>query len=249
MIRKLLLCSGVQGSRKALGWLRNAVVKRRPEAILFAGGITNAARPNGGGATPWSLTSEDTRFVEEFFATLGGLGEFTAVIPGPKGEPLEEFLRLGMQAELTHPTIHIAHATLIEQHDLAVCGIGGVMGENTLIGLDSYSRITIEYFLRPLWKAKKPRKILLLAAAPPGRLGGIDGVPLVGDLIDSFHPDLCVVAGSSERRGAERSSRTLVVNPGCLADGCIAWVDWSRAASEEVEFADLRELETHVVPG
>jgi len=228
-------------------WLRKAVAKWRPDAILFAGGITGATRPNGGGPTPWSLTLEDRRFAGEFFSTLGGFSVFTAIIPGPKGEPLDEFLRLGMQAELTHPTLHIVHATLIEQDDLAVCGIGGVMAENAVLGLDSYSRTTVEYFLRPLWKAKQPRKILLLAAPPTGWLGGIDGLPLVGELIDSFHPDLCVVAGSSERRGAERWGHTLVVNPGCLVDGCLACVDWSRAAGEEVKFANFRELETHVI--
>jgi Icc-related predicted phosphoesterase len=244
MIRKLLLCSGIYGNREALNWLTAAAEKRRPDAVLFAGGITEPSVREGDCNTPWSLTAAESRFVEEFFTTLGGLNIFTAVIPGPKGEPLEEFLRLAMQAEIAHPTIHSAHATLVEQSGVAVSGIGGILADSTLLGMESYSRTTAEYFLRSLWKAKQPRKVVLLAAPPTGKLGGLDGLPLVGELIDSFHPDLCVVAGSSERRGTEHSGHTLIVNPGCLTDGWAAWVDWNRSAHTEAEVVNLRAMAT-----
>ena len=119
------------------------------------------------------------------------------------GEPLEEFLRLALQAELTYPHVHVVHATLVAEQGLAVCGLGGVLAEKRLLGMDSCSRPTAEYFLRPLWTARQSRKVLLLPAPPPGKLGGSEGEPLVAELIDSFHPNLCVVAGSSARRGSE----------------------------------------------
>jgi hypothetical protein len=56
-----------------------------------------------------------------------------------------------------------------------------------------------------------------------------------------------VRAGSFFAGSTAHSGHTLIVNPGCLVDGCIAWVDWSRATGEEVEFVNLRELETRVV--
>jgi len=240
MFRRFLLFSGVHGKAESLAWLRCVVQERRPDALLFAGGVLPWARPYGNGTSPWSLTLKQGRFVEEFFATLGKLGVFSAVIPAPGGEPLEEFLRLGLQAELAFPNIHIVHATLVEEGGLGVCGLGGSLAEKELLGIDSYSRPTAEYFLRSLWKTNQSRKVMLLPAPPPGRLGGLEGEALIGDLIDHFHPNLCVVAGSSARRGGERQGRVLVVNPGCLADGSAAWLDWSHGDRRQLEFLDLR---------
>jgi Icc-related predicted phosphoesterase len=238
-LRRFLLCAGVQGEVKALQWLRRLVQERKPDALLFAGGILGARREAAHGASLWSLALKEAQFAEEFFATLGDLAVFSAVIPGPGGQPLEEFLRLGMWAELTYPNVHIAHATLVAEDGVALCGIGGSMAETVLIGIDSYSRVTAEFFLRSLWRARQPCKILLLASPPPGALGGVEGEPLVGDLIDDYHPDLCVVAGSDARRGSERIGNTLVVNPGCLADGHAAWLDWSRPVCDQVEMLEL----------
>jgi Icc-related predicted phosphoesterase len=64
---------------------------------------------------------------------------------------------------------------------------------------------------------------------------------MVSDLIDNLHPALCVVGGPAAGRGSQRLAGTLVVNPGYLAEGSVALVDWTRPAQEEVEFLDLRE--------
>lgn len=242
MFQRFWVCGGVYGSRDSLRWLRQAVATQRPDALLFAGGILAPERRHGTRTTHLSLTLEDARFVEEFFAVLGGLGVCSASIHGGIGEPMEEIVQLGMQAELTYPTVHLAHATLLGVDGLAICGVGGVVAEKESLGIDSTSRLMAEYALRPLWTAKQSRKVLLLASPPPGPLGGPEGVPLIGELIDSYHPDLCVVRGSSQRRGSERIGHTLVINPGCLADGWAAWLDWSRAARDQVQFVNLREL-------
>ncbi len=242
MWQRFWLCCGVHGSRDSWRWLQQAVARQRPDGILFAGGILDSQREFGSRTSPWSLTLADARFIKEFLALVGGLRVFSAVIPGLPGEPLEEFIQLGMQAELTFPTVHVAHATLIEGPGLAICGIGGPLAEKELLGIDSTSRTMAEYALRPLWTAKQPRKVLLLASPPPGPLGGPEAVPLVGELIDSYHPDLCVVRGSSQWRGSQRIGHTLVVNPGCLADGWAVWLDWSRPASDQVQFVNLRQL-------
>jgi hypothetical protein len=51
------------------------------------------------------------------------------------------------------------------------------------------------------------------------------------------------VGGSDAHRGTQRVASTLIVNPGCLAEGSAAWLDLSLPSDERVEFLDLRELE------
>ena len=66
-------------------------------------------------------------------------------------------------------------------------------------------------------------------------MGGSAGNPVAGDLIDSFHPKLCVVAGPTEDRGVEQVAHTTIVQPGSLRSGSAAWIDWSRGIDEQVE--------------
>jgi len=239
MIQHFLIFSGVHGHRDSLSWLQQIVDQRRPDALLFAGGILPRRRLSSDGGPPWGMTLAEGQFVKEFFTTLGKLNVFTAVIPGPAADHHEEFFRLALQAEMAFPTVHITHATIVEEGSMAVCGLGGVLAEQEVLGQDSYSRPTAEYLLRCLARSNRPCKVLLLPAPPPGRLGGREGEPLIGDLIDSFHPTLCVVAGPSQCRGSEHIGHTLVVNPGCLADGSAAWLSWGHGEKKKVEFLDL----------
>jgi hypothetical protein len=216
--------------------LRRFAAQRRPEAVLFAGGILGPERRVVPRASLWGLTPEDEQFVHEFFDALGGLGVFCAVIPGPNFQPLDEFCRLAMAGELAFPNVHVSHATLVEEGDVAVCGLGVVIAEEALMREDCYSRIRAHYFLRPLRTSTKPRKVLLLPEPPPGALGGPGGNVVIGEIIDGLRPSLCVVAGPTERRGVQRIASTLVVNPGCLADGSAAWLDWSHRSDDQVEF-------------
>jgi Icc-related predicted phosphoesterase len=248
-MRHLLVCGGVGGRAKGLDWLRQVVEVRRPDAVLFAGGVLNGVRQYAAcGSTAWGLAREDALFIEHFFEVLGGLGTFSAVIPGPGDTPVEDFLRMGMHAELEFPKVHLVHAGLVEQGDTAVCGVGGRLCDGPAGEIDVCSRTLAEYHLRPLWTSTRPHRVLLLACPPAGPLGGDDGSSLVGDLIDSYHPGLCVVGGPNERRGARRMARTLVVNPGHLAQGCAAWVDRSRPVGEMVELLDLHHFGPYAVP-
>jgi hypothetical protein len=80
----------------------------------------------------WGLTTEAERFVHGFFAALEELAVFSAVISGPNFVPGDDFFGLGMAAELEFPHLHIAQATLVEPHDLAVCGLGVAIAEQPL---------------------------------------------------------------------------------------------------------------------
>jgi hypothetical protein len=238
-MRRLLLCSGVDGKRHSIERLRRIAAERRPEAVLFAGGILNPERQMAPrGVSPWGLTPEDERFAHEFGAALGGLGIFSAVITGPNFQPMDEFYRWGMAVELAYPHVHMAHATLLEEQDLAVCGLGVAIAEEALMREDSYSRIRALYFLRPLRTSVKPRKVLLLPDPPPGVLGGPQGNIVIAEIIDGLRPSLCVVAGQTERRGLQWIASTLLVNPGSLADGSAALLDWDRKGNDQVEFLE-----------
>jgi hypothetical protein len=244
-MKRLLLCSGVCGKKSAVEALCRFAAERRPEAILFAGGILCPERQTAPcGSNPFGLTPQDERFAHEFCAALDALGMFTALIPGPNFEPMDSVYRWGLAVEMTFPHIHIAHATLVEEGDLAVSGLGMVIAEEALMREDSCSRAGALYFLRSLRTSAKPRKVLLLPQPPPGVLGGPQGNIVIGEIIDSLRPNLCVVAGQTERRGIQRSANTLVVNPGAVADDSAPLLDWGHASADQVEFVNLRSLDS-----
>lgn len=172
---------------------------------------------------------------------IGKLETFIAVIPGAFDTPLEHFLRLGMHAEVEFPTVHIAHATMVKRRDIAMCGLGGCVAEGAAVEMDVCSRSMAEYYLRPLWSARQPRKVLLLATPPEGPLGGAEGSLLSAELVDSLHPSLCVAGGPSCTRGMQRIDGTLIVNPGRLVDGWAAWIDWGRSGGDQVELFNVNE--------
>jgi Icc-related predicted phosphoesterase len=239
-MKRFLLCGGVYGSETALDWLSRLIRERQPDGVLFAGGILHSSRAYEPSETEWGLTREDARFLERFFHTLGELEVFTALIPGPYDTPLMDFLRMGMNAESDYPSLRLADATPIEHHDLAIIGLGGCLVEDGWHGVDHRERTVAEYLLRSLNRSRHARKILLLPAAPV-RLGGSHRNRLIDDLIDRHPADLCVVAGPSARRGAQRVGRSWIVNPGCLADGSAAWVDWNRDEDSPIEFVSSHQ--------
>jgi Icc-related predicted phosphoesterase len=249
-MRRFLICSGVHSRRRGLDWLRRAVDVRRPDGVLFAGGVLDRSRQYAvSDSTLWGLTRADSIFIVKFFETLGGLGVFTAVIPGPADTPLEDFLHMGMHAEIECGRVHLVHATLIETGNVAVAGMGGHICDGPACERFMVSRAMAEYQLRVLPMSTQPYRILLLGMPAAGPLGGPDGLPLVNELIDSLHPDLCVAPGRSEARGFQHLAHTLVVNPGTLADGWAAWLDRDRPRDEQIEMMNLRELTSCPVPG
>jgi Icc-related predicted phosphoesterase len=231
-MRRFVSISHLDGDLQALPKLHSLVQERRPDGVLFSGGILgNTALTHADKLHTW----------EKFFDGMGKLGIFTALIPGVTDAPLREFLRLAKEAEVEYPNLRVAHAWLFEEGDVALCGLGGELteAEEQTEEKLSYARTSAEYFLRALWQAEQPQKVLLLSVPPPGQLGGEAGNRICGDYIDSYHPSLCVVSGPTERRGFQRIARTLVVNPGRLADGSAAWIDWNRDRNEQVEMLRL----------
>jgi Icc-related predicted phosphoesterase len=233
----LLLCSGIRGKQRGLDCLRRAVETRRPAGVLFAGGVLALERCYEAKISNWGMTREDALFAERFFETLGELGVFSAVIPGAGDTPLEEFLRLGMHAEVEYPEVSLAHATLITRNGLAVTGLGGWVSEGAACEVDCCPRSLARYYLRSLAAANQPHKVLLLARPPAGPSDS-DGSVLSAELIDSLHPSLCVAGDAGEGASVRRVVHTLVVNPGSLSEGRAAWLDWRLGAADRVELLD-----------
>jgi hypothetical protein len=79
-MRRLLLCSGVYGKRRGIESLRRFAAERRPDAILFAGGILSSERHMAShSSSDCGLTLEDQQFIRDFTRTLGDLAIFSAV--------------------------------------------------------------------------------------------------------------------------------------------------------------------------
>ena len=244
-MRRFLVCSGVNGRIESLEWLHKAVRQRRPDGVLFAGGVLDRERTYAPTSTTyWGHTKSDTLFLQSFFDSLGGLGVFTAIIPGVLDAPLDLFLRLGMNAEIEYPPLHVVHATPIEEGDVAVVGLGASITDYTSTDIGYYSRSLADYYLRSLWTTSKSRTVLLLPEPPQSWRGEVEDRRLANALMATYHPGVCVLGRSSEKRGVERIADTLVINPGHLSEGSAAWLDWDRPAGEQVEFLDLQGMGT-----
>ncbi len=232
-MRKFLVCGGFYGSDKALEYLREAVNEYSPDGILVVGGIM----------PPTDRADEHTRlqYLERLFKLLGDTNIHAAVIPGTSDVPLHRFLGFAVNAEVDFPHVHVVHGTLDEEKDIAICGVGGNFAQAEDIRSPSlvYAKNTAEYLLRGLLRAEQSRKIMLLGQAPPGPLGGDQGSEVVGELINTFHPDLCAVLGPTSNRGYQRIAHTFVVNPGSITEGAAALVDWTKPVEQQVQMLDL----------
>jgi hypothetical protein len=217
-----------------LNHLQRMMDSHRPDGILFAGGVLSPCRNYQPKTTLWGMTREDGLFVELFFRTLGELAVFSAVIPGSHDTPLEEFLRLGMYAEVEYPNVHLAHATLVTRDGLAVTGLGGWVSEGAACELDCCPRTLAQYYVRSLLTADQPHKVLLLGSPPAVRPTAPGGSVLSTELIDSLHPNLCVTGDEGAGASVRRMVHALVVAPGSLSDGCAAMLDWRRPVDERV---------------
>ncbi len=241
-MRRYLAFCGLDGDLESLRALEGLIAERKPDLLLFAGGVScskcvsSERRPD--------LTPKQADSYQQWFEWLGKSELPVAVIPGKFDVPLEDFLKSGMAAEVEYGNVHIVEGSLWEDQDIAVCGAGGELTERetAVYPAVKLSRVMAEYALRGLERSDRSVKIMLLSSPPNGKLGGDAGCVVAGELIDSLHPHIAVVAGPSQSRGIERVAHTWIVNPGRLRDGFAAWIDWKQPGDQRVELIDLKSV-------
>jgi Icc-related predicted phosphoesterase len=237
-MRRLLVAGQINGQLGKIDLLKKAAHDLKADLVVFTGGVVDAEQRDR------SSEGELLRLWEQFFDAIGSIAEsgvLTAVLPGPADAPLRHFLRLGMYEEGEHPKLHLIHATLLEDADMAICGVGGEITEHEELSENRVrtSRSLAEYYLRKLWESDQSRKVLVLSQPPSGQLGGHHGNRIIGEFLDSYHPSLCLVGGPTEHRGWQRVAHTLVINPGRLVDNSVAWYDASKHADLQVDLLYL----------
>ena len=237
-MRRYLAMAGLDGKTDRLAEVSEVVEQRKPEAILFAGGLgckgcVDTSQP---GFSPKQLD-----VYAQFLHWAGGQSMPVVVIPGPYDVPLGEFYQWSTNAETDHSHLRVVHATSWRIKDTVFGGIGGAICEHDHCEHPrlQVSRAEAEYFLRNIVRDEAPLHVILLNQPPTGTLGGNSGNTIVSELIDSLHPRLAVTAGETSHRGHEQVARTTIVNPGRLSDGSLAYIDFSRPTEERVEVLDL----------
>jgi Metallophosphoesterase, calcineurin superfamily len=240
-MRRFLILGGINGSAEALTRLPAVVRDLRPEGLLFAGGVFphDAVNIERFVSECECYTKEGALFLERFFSTLGSLRLFSALIPGVYDAPLDAFLSQGTAAELQYPNIHIVHVTPVKKGDVAVFGLGARIADRTSTKTGYYSPKLAEYYLRPLWTAKQPRKVLLLSDMPEGWHGDTANARLADALIETYHPTLCVLGRPGAEGRVERLSKTTIIHPGYFSEGCAAWLDWDQPADRQSKILQL----------
>src|SRR4051812_23981350 len=100
-MKRFLIAGRLDGQFDGLATLQTLVDERKPDGVLFAGGILGEDR---------TTNAEKLKKWDQFFKSLDKLGVFTAVIPGTADVPAREFLRMATAAEVAHPNLHVVHA-------------------------------------------------------------------------------------------------------------------------------------------
>jgi Icc-related predicted phosphoesterase len=228
-MKNILACAGLFGDERALVNFISFVEEKKPDGILFAGGIMRTERSQ----------EHRTDYMARFIEAIGKTGCRMAMIPGAHDAPLEEYFRISLNFEVVYPNIFSVHATPAVWHDIIIGGFGGNITETEIGTVDTIntSHIAAEYYLRRLWNAREPIKVLLISEAAPEKLSGTQGNPVIKEIINNYHPTLCVAGGTTDYWGSDTGGPTTIVNPGALKDGSAAWVD---LISNKITRIDLR---------
>lgn len=213
----ILVCAGVYGDNAALEELVALAESRKPDCILFAGGII----------APESKGTERARFFVRFLAALGGASPFSLVIPGTHDTPLTEYMRAAITSETVSPHVFSAHAVPVIQQDVAVLGLGGSITdtEDSQHPSITYSHTTAEYFFKTFLHLTSSIKIMMLHEIYPN---------LMSEFLKTYRPFICVKGGDANY-SSEVLPHTLRVNPGHLIKHSAAWITRQERKVEKID--------------
>ena len=154
-MRNFLVCAGIGGRAAVIEQLEAIVRERKPDTVLFAGGLFARERQSESPGSYAEGRHHDMELLEQFFGTLGATRTNVAVIPGPHDVPLRAFLMAGMHARSQSPGVHLVHCTILSARDVVISGVGGELTEIEDCGepLIRCSRTT-----RSCWRSPAPAR-------------------------------------------------------------------------------------------
>jgi uncharacterized protein len=215
-VTQVLCAANPRGSAQAVGALLRAAAGLDIQAVTLSGDLSGADdRPAGYRAV---------------FQALGRAGYHTYWVPGPSDAPVEDYLREAANIETVYPSLHGVHGTAaFAPGTVLVAGFGGEVDDDPAARRDEvqrlrYPRWEAEYRLKLLGhELSKYEQPILLFSTPPAHKGlGAPGSEALAELAVTHRARLVVCGGE---RGSMMLGRTLVVAPGCLADGRYAVAD------------------------
>jgi hypothetical protein len=231
-MKRLLICGRLDGEPHSLLSLEELCSRENPDALLISGLWQGSHRLDR------KMSVDQRDFYRQLFAAIKRTQVPAMILPGEHDVPLADFFRVVLMEEVDNPRLHCVHAKAHVEQNVLVAGVGGDLSEviDTWNDRLRCSRSSAEYFLRGLACANVPYTVLMLTTPIAGPIGShlhtrIAGDPdLAGELINSTHPVMAVVAGETSCRGSKRIANTRVINPGRLSEGSAA-------------IADLRDLD------
>jgi|GEM_PF-38905 len=171
---------------------------------------------------------------------LGSLGVPVYLLPGDDDLPLAT-INQALQAYRGSAMLHLVHRTSAPLGELdVVSGFGGQLtngGESVAAAVQFpawEARVAFEHLAAyDTAFQNAARRIFLFATPPQGERidrfnGSHVGAPLLNSVIRAYQPHIVCCGGPSDSCGIELIYGTRVVNPGALADGSYALIDFER---------------------
>ncbi|HDR53701.1 MAG TPA: YfcE family phosphodiesterase [archaeon] len=207
---KLLIFADIHGDLDKL-YRTISQLDEKPDAVLVAGDFT----PFG----PASIVPDELKLLKQ-------ASPHVLAVPGNE-DPDD------VRKQMKDVNIH---GKSVRLQDVDVIGFEGATWVDTDVGsMMSYEPVH-EHFKNP------GRRKLLLTHVPPfdtkvDRLwtGRHVGSPFLRSMVEEYQPDLVVSGHIHEARGVDRIGKTVVLNPGALADGYSAEVNMEKGKTPEIQ--------------
>jgi uncharacterized protein len=227
-LTRILCAADPRGSAEAVAALVRAAADRDVQAIAVVGDLSGGDDRQAG--------------YRSVFRALGRAGHDTYWVPGPSDAPVEEYLREAHNIEVVHPFLHGVHGTVaFAPGSVLVAGFGGEVQDDPAASRDElrrlrYPRWEVEYRLKLLERELSEHdQLILLFSTPPAHKGrGTAGSEALAELAVTHRARLVVCAGEP---ATMMLGRTLVVAPGCLAEGSYAVADLHARTAEHAELS------------
>lgn len=172
---------------------------------------------------------EDLKLYKQFCNLIDSLGIPVLVIPGNLDAPEERYFLFMQQTAFQSDNVVLMHENMVKLESYLFTGFGGELtrDEKEDYFVLEYPRQEVLFGTRRM-RFLNPPRILMFYSPPVSKLdreqGTHKGSELVNEIIESVAPSFLFCGGSSEP-GLEEIGRTVVVNPGSLADGHFAVVN------------------------